>query len=101
VTIVKLAGTARGGGAEFVAAADMTFAAIGRAGLGQMEVLAGIVPGGGGTQYPLERAGRVGEPVRPARRGEAAPRRTRGRRSDPRRRAAPGAPAARDGRRWK
>lgn len=58
VTIVKLAGTARGGGAEFVAAADMTFAAIGRAGLGQMEVLAGIVPGGGGTQYLLERAGR-------------------------------------------
>ncbi|MEV5897414.1 enoyl-CoA hydratase/isomerase family protein [Nonomuraea fuscirosea] len=58
VTIVKLTGTARGGGAEFVAAADMTFAAIGRAGLGQMEVLAGIVPGGGGTQYLLDRAGR-------------------------------------------
>ncbi|MEV0313608.1 enoyl-CoA hydratase/isomerase family protein [Nonomuraea fuscirosea] len=58
VTIVKLAGTARGGGAEFVAAADMAFAAIGRAGLGQMEVLAGIVPGGGGTQYLLKKAGR-------------------------------------------
>ncbi|GAA3605618.1 enoyl-CoA hydratase/isomerase family protein [Nonomuraea rosea] len=58
VTIVKLAGMARGGGAEFVAAADMSFAAIGRAGLGQMEVLGGIVPGGGGTQYLLNRAGR-------------------------------------------
>ncbi|GAA5047881.1 enoyl-CoA hydratase/carnithine racemase [Thermocatellispora tengchongensis] len=58
VTIVKLAGMARGGGAEFVAAADMSFAAIGRAGLGQMEVLGGIVPGGGGTQYLLDRAGR-------------------------------------------
>jgi enoyl-CoA hydratase/carnithine racemase len=34
----------------------MGFAAIGRAGLGQMEVLGGIVPGGGGTQYLLNRA---------------------------------------------
>ncbi|CAN7378502.1 enoyl-CoA hydratase/isomerase family protein [Agrobacterium tumefaciens] len=51
VTIVKLAGLARGGGAEFVAAADMTFAAEGRAGLGQCEALMGITPGGGATQY--------------------------------------------------
>ncbi len=51
VTIVKLAGLARGGGAEFVAAADMTFAARGRAGLAQCEALMGIIPGGGGTQY--------------------------------------------------
>ncbi|MEV7425541.1 MULTISPECIES: enoyl-CoA hydratase/isomerase family protein [unclassified Streptomyces] len=58
VTIVKLAGTARGGGAEFVAAADMTFAAIGRAGIGQIEALMGIVPGGGGTQYLAGRIGR-------------------------------------------
>ncbi|MDR7273459.1 enoyl-CoA hydratase/isomerase family protein [Catenuloplanes atrovinosus] len=58
VSIVKLAGLARGGGAEFVAAADLTFAAIGPAGLGQMEVLGGIVPGGGGTQYLLHRTGR-------------------------------------------
>ncbi|GAB7043162.1 MULTISPECIES: enoyl-CoA hydratase/isomerase family protein [Catenuloplanes] len=58
VSIVKLAGLARGGGAEFVAAADMTFAAIGRAGLGQLEALGGIVPGGGGTQYLLHRTGR-------------------------------------------
>jgi enoyl-CoA hydratase/carnithine racemase len=58
VTIVKLAGIARGGGAEFVTAADMTFAAIGKAGLGQCEALMGIVPGGGGTQYTLHRLGR-------------------------------------------
>ena len=57
VTIVKLAGIARGGGAEFVAAADMSFAAIGRAGLGQVEALMGIVPGGGGTQYTAQRLG--------------------------------------------
>ncbi|MEU9556410.1 enoyl-CoA hydratase/isomerase family protein [Streptomyces fumanus] len=58
VTIVKLAGLARGGGAEFVAAADMAFAAIGRAGIGQIEALMGIVPGGGGTQYLAQRVGR-------------------------------------------
>ncbi|OIJ95373.1 enoyl-CoA hydratase [Streptomyces monashensis] len=58
VTIIKLAGKARAGGAEFVAAADMTFAARETAGIGQSEVLMGIVPGGGGTQYLRERAGR-------------------------------------------
>ncbi|MBO4254637.1 enoyl-CoA hydratase/isomerase family protein [Streptomyces griseorubiginosus] len=58
VTIVKLAGKARGGGAEFVAAADMTFAAIETAGLGQIEALMGIIPGGGGTQYLRDRVGR-------------------------------------------
>ncbi|MDT0453171.1 enoyl-CoA hydratase/isomerase family protein [Streptomyces hesseae] len=58
VTIVKLAGIARGGGAEFVTAADMVFAAIGRAGIGQIEALMGIVPGGGGTQYLAGRVGR-------------------------------------------
>lgn len=58
VTIVKLAGKARGGGAEFVVAADMAFAAIGRAGIGQVEALMGIVPGGGATQYLAERIGR-------------------------------------------
>jgi len=58
VTIVKLAGIARGGGAEFVAAADMTFAARETARLGQIESLMGIVPSGGGTQYLVERVGR-------------------------------------------
>jgi enoyl-CoA hydratase/carnithine racemase len=58
VTIVKLAGIARGGGAEFVAAADMTFAARETARIGQIESLMGIVPAGGGTQYLAERVGR-------------------------------------------
>lgn len=51
VTIVKLTGLARGGGAEFISAADMVFAADGRAGLAQCEALMGITPGGGATQY--------------------------------------------------
>lgn len=55
VTIVKLAGLARGGGAEFVAAADMAFAAEGQAGLAQCEALMGITPGGGATQYLSDR----------------------------------------------
>ncbi|MFK3843238.1 enoyl-CoA hydratase/isomerase family protein [Serratia sp. NPDC087055] len=55
VTIVKLAGLARGGGAEFVAAADMAFAAEGHAGLAQCEALMGITPGGGATQYLTSR----------------------------------------------
>lgn len=58
VTIVKLTGTARGGGAEFVAAADMSFAARETAGLGQIEALMGIIPGGAGTQLLAERSTR-------------------------------------------
>ena len=58
VTIVKLAGIARAGGAEFVAAADMAFAGRERGKIAQSEVLLGIIPGGGGTQLLLERAGR-------------------------------------------
>ena len=55
VTIVKLAGLARGGGAEFISAADMVFAAEERAGLAQCEALMGITPGGGATQYLASR----------------------------------------------
>jgi enoyl-CoA hydratase/carnithine racemase len=51
ITIVKLKGIARGGGAEFVAAADMSFASIEKGKLGQCEALMGIIPGGGATQY--------------------------------------------------
>lgn len=58
ITIVKLAGIARAGGAEFVAAADMTFAGTERGKIGQSEVLLGIIPGGGGTQFLLEKTGR-------------------------------------------
>lgn len=58
LTIVKLEGQARGGGAEFVAAADLSFAAIETAGLGQIEALMGILPGGAGTQLLAERTTR-------------------------------------------
>jgi enoyl-CoA hydratase/carnithine racemase len=58
VTIVKLAGVARGGGAEFIAACDMAFGAIGRAGLSQVEALMGIVPSGGAMQYLSTRMSR-------------------------------------------
>jgi enoyl-CoA hydratase/carnithine racemase len=59
VTIAKLAGLARGGGSEFVMALDMRFAAIGKAGLGQFEVLTGIIPGAGGTVYLPRLIGRA------------------------------------------
>ncbi|WP_395943432.1 enoyl-CoA hydratase/isomerase family protein [Brevundimonas sp.] len=58
LTIVKLEGQARGGGAEFVAAADLSFAALESAGLGQIEALMGILPGGAGTQLLSERTTR-------------------------------------------
>ncbi|MGS2737937.1 enoyl-CoA hydratase/isomerase family protein [Sinomicrobium sp. M5D2P17] len=51
VTLVKLKGIARGGGAEFVTAADMSFASLEKGKLAQCEALMGIIPGGGGTQY--------------------------------------------------
>ncbi len=57
MTIVELAGRARGGGAELVAAADVAFAAIGTAHLGQVEVLLGVVPRSGGTQHLPGRIG--------------------------------------------
>ena len=59
VTIGKLAGRARGGGAEFLLALDMRFAATGRAWLGLPEVSLGMIPGGGGTQYLPRLTGRA------------------------------------------
>lgn len=50
VSIAKIEGIARGGGSEFILALDMRFGAIGKAIVGQPEVLVGIIPGGGGTQ---------------------------------------------------
>ncbi len=50
VTIAKVEGRARGGGNEIALAADMCFAAIGKAIFGQPEVAVGLVPGGGSTQ---------------------------------------------------
>ena len=51
VTIVNLKGIARGGGAEFVTAADMSFASLEKGKLAQCEALMGIIPGGGATQF--------------------------------------------------
>jgi len=50
VSIAKIEGIARGGGSEFVLSLDMRFGAIGKAILGQPEIVVGIIPGGGGTQ---------------------------------------------------
>jgi enoyl-CoA hydratase/carnithine racemase len=50
ISIAKLEGIARGGGSEFVLSLDMRFGAIGKAVLGQPEIVVGIIPGGGGTQ---------------------------------------------------
>ncbi|HEY1928072.1 MAG TPA: enoyl-CoA hydratase/isomerase family protein [Caulobacteraceae bacterium] len=50
VTIAKVEGRARGGGSEIALAADMCFAAVGKAIFGQPEVAIGLVPGGGSTQ---------------------------------------------------
>jgi enoyl-CoA hydratase/carnithine racemase len=49
-TIALIEGICRGGGSEFVLSLDMRFAALGRAVLGQPEVMVGIIPGGSGTQ---------------------------------------------------
>ncbi|MFF4052823.1 enoyl-CoA hydratase/isomerase family protein [Streptomyces chartreusis] len=59
VTIGKLNGLARGGGNEFLMALDMRFAAVGKAGQAQPEVLLGIMAGGGGTQYMTSLIGRA------------------------------------------
>lgn len=58
VTIAKLRGFARGGGSEFALSMDMRFASSGKTWLAQPEVLMGIIPGGGGTQYITKLSGR-------------------------------------------
>lgn len=58
-TVARLEGRARGGGAEFALALDMSFAAIGRATLSQMEIALGMLPGGGGARYLASRVGRA------------------------------------------
>lgn len=45
ITIAKLRGLARGGGAELLSAMDMRFASLERAGMAQMECRLGIIPG--------------------------------------------------------
>lgn len=59
VTIAKLRGFARAGGAELAMTVDMRFAAAGQTWLGQPETLMGIFPGGGGTQYLTRLLGRA------------------------------------------
>lgn len=56
--IARVEGRARGGGAEFVLAMDMSFGAVGRAFLSQMEIVLGILPGGGGAQFLARKIGR-------------------------------------------
>ncbi len=59
VTIGKLAGKARGGGAELLQALDMRFASLERGALAQMEAPTGIIPGAGGTVYLPRLVGRA------------------------------------------
>ncbi|PJJ73613.1 enoyl-CoA hydratase/carnithine racemase [Diaminobutyricimonas aerilata] len=59
ITIAKLRGRLRAGGAEFAMTADMRFAAAGETWLSQPESLMGIFPGGGGTQYLNRLVGRA------------------------------------------
>ncbi|MGW1887933.1 enoyl-CoA hydratase/isomerase family protein [Streptomyces sp. NPDC001970] len=50
VSIAKIRGRVRGVGSEFTLACDMRFASRDNAVLGQPEVGAGVIPGGGGTE---------------------------------------------------
>jgi enoyl-CoA hydratase/carnithine racemase len=59
VTIGKLEGRARGGGAELLQALDMRFASVERGYLAQMETPTGIIPGAGGTVYLPRLVGRA------------------------------------------
>ncbi|MDJ1136945.1 enoyl-CoA hydratase/isomerase family protein [Streptomyces iconiensis] len=59
ITIAKLRGRLRAGGAELAMAADMRFAARGETWLAQPETRMGIFPGGGGTQYLTRLVGRA------------------------------------------
>lgn len=59
LTIAKLRGRARAGGAELALAADLRFAAAGHTWLGLPETRMGIFSGGGGTQYLTRLIGRA------------------------------------------
>ncbi|MFE4669895.1 enoyl-CoA hydratase/isomerase family protein [Streptomyces sp. NPDC056716] len=59
LTVAKLRGRLRAGGAELAMAADLRFAARGATWLGQPETRMGIFPGGGGTQYLTRLVGRA------------------------------------------
>lgn len=59
ITIGKLRGLARGGGAELLSAMDMRFASLEHSGMAQMESRLGILPGAGGTAYLPALVGRA------------------------------------------
>lgn len=59
ITIAKVRGLARGGGAELLSALDMRFASLEHAGLGQPETAGAIIPGAGGTAYLPALVGRA------------------------------------------
>ena len=59
VTIGKLRGQARGGGAELFSAFDMRFASLEQAGLSQPECRMGLLPGAGATAYLADVVGRA------------------------------------------
>ncbi|MFI8219931.1 enoyl-CoA hydratase/isomerase family protein [Streptomyces sp. NPDC085932] len=58
-TIAKVAGLARGGGAELVSSLDLRFAALETAAFGQFEALIGVVPGAGATAHLPRLVGRA------------------------------------------
>ncbi|MFE6410761.1 enoyl-CoA hydratase/isomerase family protein [Streptomyces sp. NPDC057837] len=58
-TIAKVAGLARGGGAELASSLDLRFAALETAAFGQFEALIGIVPGAGATAHLPRLVGRA------------------------------------------
>jgi enoyl-CoA hydratase/carnithine racemase len=58
VSIAKIRGRVRGVGSEFILACDMRFASLEYAILGQPEVGAGVVPGGGATERLPQLLGR-------------------------------------------
>lgn len=59
ISIAKIEGRCRGGGSEIALAADMCFAAKGKAIFGHPEVAVGLVPGGGATQRLPRTMGRA------------------------------------------
>ena len=59
ITVAKLRGYLRAGGAELAMTADMRFASADNTWLSQPESLMGIFPGGGGTQYLNRLVGRA------------------------------------------
>jgi enoyl-CoA hydratase/carnithine racemase len=59
VSIALIRGRTRGGGSEFSLACDMRFASLERALLGQPEVPAGVLPGGGAIERLSALAGRA------------------------------------------